>query len=431
VPTASRSRAGHVALAVFLGFVWFGGAFFGGYLLGQADALAGRRDLTDLTLRLAQRVGLHPALTPTSAETALAPSDQERFRVFWEAWGLVNQEFYNRSALDGQKMTYGALKGMLETLGDPYTAFTTPREKEAADTSLRGSFDGIGVQVDLREGKVQVVAPIEGSPAERAGLRTGDVITRVDETDLNGLALNEVVALIRGPRGSAVRLTFVRPGQAQPLSVSIERAEIKVDTVRGKLLEGDLGYVRISSFSANSGPDTSAALRQLSEQHPRAFVLDLRSNPGGYLHAAVEVASEFMSDGVVLYQQPASGERQEYRARPGGQATTAPVAVLINKGSASAAEIVAAALHDNGRAVLVGEKSYGKGSVQTVHALSDSSGLRVTSAIWLTPSGRPLEHQGIEPDLPVPSAADGQAGHDAPLEAAVRYLQATAAAPGR
>jgi carboxyl-terminal processing protease len=198
--------------------------------------------------------------------------------------------------------------------------------------------------------------------------------------------------------------------------------------VRGKLLDGNLGYVRISSFSATSGADTAATMKSLLEQHPRGFVLDLRSNPGGYLEAAVDIASQFLGNGVVLYQQAAGGERQELRARPGGQATGLPVVVLIDCGSASASEIVAAALHDNGRAALVGEKSYGKGSVQTVHTLSDASGLRVTSAIWLTPSGQPLERQGLEPDVAVAAAADDR-GEDLQLEAAVRYLEASAGGP--
>lgn len=427
--TPSRFGLARLSVLVLLGALWFSGAFFGGYVVGQADALAGNRRVTDLVLQASAAVGLHPPLPTRSAESVLDSDEQTRFRVFWEAWGLLEREFYDRPAVDSQKMTYGAMKGLVESLGDPYTVFSTPREKDLHDAALRGSFDGIGVQIDQRDGKLQVVAPIEGSPAERAGIRPGDVIARVDGKDLRGLALNDVVQLIRGPRGTTITLTLVRPGEPEPLTIPVERAEIKLEVVRSRMLDEGLGYIRISSFSSTAGPDTAAAVKRLLEQRPRGFILDLRSNPGGFLSSAVEVTSQFMANGVVLYQQSAGGSRQEYRAKSGGQATDLPLVVLIDKGSASASEIVAAALRDNGRAVLIGERSYGKGSVQGVHTLSDQSGLRVTSAIWLTPNGQPLEKQGLEPDLSVAPATEASAPRDPQLEAAVRHLQGNAAAP--
>jgi carboxyl-terminal processing protease len=411
-----------------LGLVWFASAFFGGYLLGQVDAINGKRRAIDLALQAAATVGLYPQSTVGATEAALGPTDREQFRIFWEAWSLVSREFYNRAAIDPQKLTYGAVKGMVESLGDPYTAFSTPRDKELSDASLRGSFDGVGVQVDLRDGQLRVVAPIEGSPAEQAGIRAGDVIVRVDDRDVKNLDINVIVPMIRGPRGSTVRLTVTRTGEAGPLEFSMARAEIKIENVRSRMIGDDVGYVRIASFSATSGADTTAALTRLLASSPHGIVLDLRSNPGGYLTAAVDVSSQFMNDGVVLYQQAAGGDRQEYRSKSGGQATALPIAVLIDRGSASASEIVAAALQDNGRAVLVGEKSYGKGSVQTDHRLSDRSGLRVTSAIWLTPNGRPLEQQGLNPDLAVATPQDGAGGVDVQLDAAVRYLRGGATA---
>jgi carboxyl-terminal processing protease len=431
VSTSFRPHLGRVLVLVFLGFIWFGSSFLGGYLLGQADALSGNRRVTDLALQAAGRVGLHPPIVATSADSALSSDEQARFRVFWEAWGLVNRDFYNRSAVDSQNMTYGAIKGMVESLGDPHTAFNTPRERELVDASLRGTFDGVGVQIDHRDGRLQVIAPIEGSPAERAGIRPGDVITQVDGQDFKGRKLDDIILLIRGPRGTTVTLTIVRAGEPEPLVVPIERAEIKVETIRSQMLGDGLAYVRVTTFSASSGSDAAAAVKSLAQQQPRGFVLDLRSNPGGHLNAAVDLASQFLGDGVVLYQQATNGQRHEYRVKAGGQATNLPVAVLIDRGSASASEIVAAALRDNGRAVLVGEKTYGKGSVQTVHRLSDASGLRVTSAIWLTPNGRPLEHQGLEPDLTVGPSVDRAQGQDAQLEAAVRHLQTEAAGPAR
>jgi carboxyl-terminal processing protease len=425
-----RPRVGlHPALLIFLGALWFTSAFGGGYLLGQANALAGNFTLTDRALQALAKVGIRPVVNHPSVEATLSPDEQARFKVFWEAWTYLNREFYNRSALDPQKMTYGAVKGLVESLGDPNTAFSAPRENQISESHLRGTFSGVGIQMDFRDNRFQVVAPIEGSPAEKAGLRAGDVVQKVDGQELRGKSLNDVVLLIRGPRGTSVTLTILRPGEPEPFEVSIERAEIKTESVRSRLLENDLGYLRISSFSATTGADTSAAVKKLLDQNVRGFVVDLRANPGGYVTAAVDVTSQFLSDAVVLYQQTASGSQQIYRTKPGGAATSIPVVVLIDKGSASASEIVAAALRDNGRAVLVGEPSYGKGTVQSVHTLSDASGLRVTSAIWLTSAGQPLEKQGLTPDLVV-SRADDQAGQDAQLDAAVRHLQRTAEASG-
>lgn len=428
-PPAPRDRRAaaplwRAALLCALGLLWFSSAFLGGYLLGQLDAVNGRLRLNDLSAWMTGGSTAAPAATPVGA-SGLTPEEQAHFHVFWEAWGLLKREFYNREALDEQRMTYGAIKGLVESLDDPYTAFSTPREKELSETSLRGSFDGVGIQVDLRNEQLRVIAPIEGTPAERAGIRAGDVILAVDGRPVKGLALADVVGLIRGPRGTVVTLTIQRGDGTEPLTVSIEREEIKLRAVRSSMLEDQIGYLRIATFSASSAGDTEAALRALLEQQPRGLVLDLRANPGGYLNAAVDIASQFLSDGVVLYQQNADGRRQELRARPGGLATALPLAVLIDRGSASASEIVAAALRDNGRAVLIGEKSYGKGSVQTVHTLSDASGLRITSAIWLTPRGQPLEHLGLEPDLPVPTDPTV----DRPLEAAIRYLRNAAARP--
>ena len=424
----ARFSLGRLALFILIGLTWFSLAFLGGYLQGQADAASGNRTLTDVVLRAASQVGLHP---PVTEQAALSPDEQARFRVFWEAWGLVEREFYDRNALDSQKMTYGAVRGMLESLGDTHTAFSTPQEKQVQDSSLRGSFEGIGVQVDQRDGKLRIIAPIEGSPAERAGLRAGDIISHVDGRELKDVPLQEILLLIRGPRGTTVTLTIEREAEPAPLTVVVERAEIKLEHVRSRMLDGGFGYVRISQFSANSAADTTAAIKRLLEQQPKGLVLDLRSNPGGFLNAAVDVSSQFLADGVVLSQQGANGQRQEYRARTGGVATDVPVVVLIDKGSASASEIVAAALRDNGRAVLVGEKSYGKGSVQTMHTLSDKSGLRVTTALWLTPKGQPLEKQGLVPDLVVAPATPDQIGQDPQLDAAVRHLQTQPAASGR
>jgi carboxyl-terminal processing protease len=342
--------------------------------------------------------------------------------VFWEAWGVVEREYYNRDAIDRQKLIYGATKGMVDAVGDPCTVYLTPANREVNDTDLRGSFDGVGIQVDMRDGKLTVIAPLDDSPAAQAGVKPGDVVTHVDGKSLNGKTLNDTVLLIRGQRGTTVSLTIVRPGAADPLVFDLTRAEIKLQSVRSRMLPEGVGYVRLATFSSNTPRDTTNALKELLAQQPNGIVLDLRSNPGGYLHSSVEVASQFMSDGVVLHQANGNGERQTYRAEPGGVATDARLAVLVNKGTASASEILAGALRDNGRAILIGEPTFGKGTVQNVHELSDRSGLRVTTAQWLTPNEHPLQGVGLTPDLAVAAPPDSTPEQDPQLEAAVRYL---------
>jgi carboxyl-terminal processing protease len=309
---------------------------------------------------------------------------------------------------------------LVEAVGDPYTTYVSPRHRELSDAELHGSFDGIGIQVDLREGKLRVVAPLDGSPGQRAGIWPGDVITHVDGQDVSHLSLADAVALIRGPRGTTVTLTVAREGEPAPLTFVIVRSEIKLESVRSRMLDDQqIGYVRVTTFAEPTGPQLREHLRTLLNAQPRAMVLDLRSNPGGYLSSAVEVTSQFLRDGVVLYQQGAAeAERQETRTNGSAQAADLPLAVLVDHGSASAAEVVAAALRDNRRAILVGEKTYGKGTVQELHNLSDNSQLRITVAQWLTPGGQPIQGEGLVPDIPVEAAE----GRDATLDAAVQYL---------
>ena len=409
----------HVLMSGAVAALAFAMAFASGYLFGRADGAAGTGPLAALGGPV-ERV--QSVLSPASANTLLTEEEQRRFHVFWEAWGIVEKEFYNRGGIDHQKMIYGATKGMVDAIGDPHTAYLTPVNREISETDLRGSFDGVGIQVDMREGKLTVVSPIESSPADQAGIKPGDVVTAVDSVSLTGKTLNDTILLIRGQRGTTVTLTLLRPPATDPLTFTLTRAEIRLDSVRSRMLDEGVGYIRISSFSSDTGTETTASLRELLTKQPNGLVVDLRSNPGGYLHAAVQVASQFMNDGVVLYQANGSGERQTYRVDPGGLATGARLAVLVNKGTASASEILAAALHDNGRAVVIGEKTFGKGTVQNVHELSDRSGLRVTTAQWLTPHEQPLDKIGITPDILAPDPTDGTAGSDPQLEAAVRYL---------
>jgi carboxyl-terminal processing protease len=244
------------------------------------------------------------------------------------------------------------------------------------------------------------------------------VISHVDGQEVKGLNLPQAIRLIRGPRGTSVNLTILR-GRQPPFDVPVTREEIRVSAVRGEVRPDGLGYVRISSFSMHVGSDLRTTLDRLQERSPRGWVLDLRGNPGGYLDAAVSVASQFVEDGVVLYEERREGDRQEIRTRGRGRATNGHVAVLIDRGTASAAEIVAAAIRDNGRGTIIGERSFGKGTVQVVHNLTDGSAIRITVARWLTPSGEPIQSVGLPPSLVVATAE----GTDAALESAVDFLR--------
>jgi carboxyl-terminal processing protease len=399
--------------------------FAAGYLLGQVDALSGQRPLPAL-LRQAGLNSLAASVPVATGEAGLTAEDRERFAPLWEAWGLVNREFYDPRRLDRQRMVYGAVRGMLQSLDDPYTTFTDPVHGQITEGDLRGSFGGVGVQVDLRDDRLTVVAPLEGSPGLRAGIKPGDVIVAVDGKSIVGMSLGEAVLLIRGPEGSPVTLTVERGGAASPLQLTVTREVIKVNSVRSRMLDGGIGYLRITSFTSQTGSEMDSALKALMDQHPRGLVLDLRSNPGGYVSSAVDVVSQFLDHGVVLYQQPADGQREPINVHSGGLATSTPLVVLVDHGSASASEIVAAALRDNRRATLVGQPTFGKGTMQSIHELSDRSNLRITSAQWLTPSGAPLHGNGLVPDLMVEQPDNLAPGQDPQLSAAVQRLVAGA-----
>jgi carboxyl-terminal processing protease len=376
----------------------------GGYALGLRDA-----------------AGAGQYRPPAPAQ--LSADDQRAFGVVWETLSELERDYYRRDQLDAQKLADAAAMGMVDAVGDPYTTLSTAQQSELTAAQLRGSFEGVGLELDHRDGQLRVVAPLAGSPAERAGILSGDLIATVDGVDIAPLSLDEVASRVRGPRGTSVSLGLVRDG-ASPLEVVVVRDTITVEAVRSRLLAsaGDppLAYVRISIFSEHTSQQLREQLPPLLAQGAKAVVLDLRGNPGGYLTSAVEVTSDFLKDGVVLYQDrggPAA-TRRAYHTTGNPQAADLPIAVLVDRGSASAAEIVAAALRDNQRAVLVGEKSFGKGTVQEVHKLSDDSQLKVTVAQWLTPSAHAIQGEGLLPDVEAPTVD----GNDAPLDAAVQYL---------
>ncbi|MDI7274971.1 MAG: S41 family peptidase [Anaerolineae bacterium] len=365
---------------------------------------------------------LRPAVAPPPAA---APEDvQERFDTFWHVWTILDREFDREAPLDTQQMVYGAIDGMVRSLGDPATLFAEPSQAELLEQDLEGSFYGIGASVDLVDGQFVIVEPLQDYPALQVGLLPGDVILEVDGTSLQGMDLLDVVALIRGPEGTQVRLLIYREGERSPFEVVVTRARIELPTVSYRMLGDGIAYLRLVEFNGQAGARLKEALQDLRVQSPRALVLDLRGNPGGYLHIAVEVASQFIESGLIVTEKDHTGRITEHRAEGNGLALDLPLAVLVDGGSASAAEIVAGAIQDAGRGVLIGRPTYGKGSVQTTHTFADGSSLRVTIARWRTPKGRQLDRDGLAPDIVVPYDPNQPTDVDPELERAVEYLSA-------
>lgn len=356
--------------------------------------------------------------TPTEARAA--------FKPFWEVYQYANS-FFVEQPLDQTGLAEGAINGLLATLDDPFTRYSNPEEEALARSESQGEFQGIGAEVINQDGAIVVVAPIEGSPAEKAGLRSGDILRAADGADLTGMAVDEAAALVRGPAGTTVRLTIERDGQI--IELDIVRGVIPLISVRGELRPDGLAYVRITQFGQQTDKELEAKLTELLAQQPAGLILDLRNNPGGDRDVAVQVADEFLRAGVVLTQRYGDGREETFDATDEGLAQDIPLATLINEGSASASELLAGALQDYGRAKLIGVKSFGKGTVQTWIGLSNGGGVRITIARWLTPKGAWIHGQGLEPDLNVPWPDDTPADSDPQLQAAVSYLLTGQSAP--
>ena len=368
--------------------------------------------------------------TPTAVECPACncpvegstPKDLEKlFEPFWESWNLVLQNYVDQP-VDQTKMMQGAIKGMLESLGDRHTSFMTPEEFEQANTSLEGEYEGIGAWVDVTGDYVEIISTMRGTPAEGAGLQPKDQIIAIDGEDMTGIPGDLALQRILGPAGEAVVLTIQRGEET--FDVTIVRAKIVVPTVDYEILEGNIAYVALYNFNDFSQPELRKAIEEMMKEDPVGLIFDLRSNGGGYLSAAIEVASEFLADGIVMFEEYGDGTRDSYRAQPGGIVTDIPLVVLVNEGTASASEIVAGAIQDRGRGELVGTVTYGKGTVQTWIALdNDQGGVRITIARWLTPNGTQISDIGLTPEHIVEyTEEDFNAGVDPQLEKAIELL---------
>jgi carboxyl-terminal processing protease len=364
---------------------------------------------------------------PTPAMSTPAPvapvTEGEGFDLFWEAWGILQDQFYGDLPTEAE-LPYAAIEGVIASTGDQYTAILDPVRAEIVSSDLSGSFEGIGATVRMRpDGKLEIVQPLADQPAIKAGLRAADVVLSVDGTDIEGMNIYEAISLIRGPAGSVVRLLVQREGVEEAFEVEVTRARIEVPVVESQMLEGDVAYLRLTEFGQTATGELEQALRALLVQEPSGLILDLRGNPGGYLTTAIEVASQFVGDGPILIERFRNETERTYDPVAEGLALDIPLVVLVDGGSASASEIVAGAIQDSGRGILLGSTTLGKGSVQLVNTLSDGSQLRVTTARWFTPSGRAIHGEGLTPDVAVEiSEADIEADRDPQLQRAIEYL---------
>ncbi|NLG96756.1 MAG: S41 family peptidase [Chloroflexi bacterium] len=364
-----------------------------------------------------------PPVVSAEQESVVQAEDDDLFSPFWEAWDIVHEQFVDQP-VDDVALMRGAIRGMIDALGDQHSSYMDPDEYRQANMPMDGEYEGIGAWVDTSGEFLTITSPMAGSPAEKAGLRPGDMIIKVDGEDMTGIDSSLVLRRVLGPAGTDVMLTIVREGEPQPFDVTVTRAKIILKSVESKMLDQNIAYVQLTTFGENSTRELRAALRELLKQNPKGLILDLRNNGGGYLNTAIEVVSQFIPEGVVMIERYGDGTEQTYRALSGGLATEIPLVVLINEGTASASEITAGAIQDYGRGTLVGMTSYGKGSVQNWVPLSNDEGaVRVTIARWLTPKGRQIHEVGLEPDIIVElTEEDYEAGRDPQLEKAIEIL---------
>ena len=370
--------------------------------------------------------------------------DEVDFAAFWQAWSIAEQKFVDINKIERQDMVYGAISGLLKSMGDPYTVFFTPEDNKAFQEEIKGEFQGVGMEVGIRKETLTVIAPLKESPAERAGIRAGDKILKIDDKSSADLTLEEAVRTIRGEKGTKVKLVIIRNGEDDSRTFEIERAVInipvldtdnnassKISKENGKPVEetdaekNGIFVIKLYNFSETSPLKFREALRQFILSGNKKLILDLRNNPGGYLEAAVDIASWFLPQGdIVVTEDFGKGEKTDHRSRGYNIFKDLPMVVLVNEGSASASEILAGALSDHGKARLIGQKTFGKGSVQELLPLTADTSLKITIAKWLTPNGTSISEKGLEPDINVEfKKEDIDAGKDPVMEKAIEVLK--------
>lgn len=374
--------------------------------------------------------------TPT-----IPPPREIDFAPFWQALNELEDKYVDIDSVEAQKMVYGAISGLFKSTGDPYTVFFPPKENKEFQTEIKGEFEGVGMEIGIRKGILTVIAPLKDTPAEKAGIKSGDKILKIDDEASAELSVEEAVGLIRGPHGTKVKLTILRNGEDETKTIEVERAVIKIpviDTETGKTVAkvdgqpgketdlGDIFVIRLYNFSEDSVLRFRQALREMILNGKTKLILDLRNNPGGYLEAAVDISSWFLPQGEIVVTEDfgKKAEKRHHRSKGYDIFKKLPMVILVNQGSASASEIVAGALRDHGIAKLVGEKTFGKGSVQEFLPLTADTSVKITVAKWLTPKGDQISEKGLAPDVEVKiEKSDIESKRDPQMEKAVEILK--------
>jgi carboxyl-terminal processing protease len=347
------------------------------------------------------------------------------FSLFWRVWDLVKEKYVDNKSLDAQKMIYGAISGILQAINDPYTSFFDPQATKSFSQDLEGSFDGIGAELGIKDGILTVIAPLEDSPAAKAGLRTGDKIIKIDGKSSADVTIDGAVNLIRGKKGTTVTLTVLHSGDQETQDVVVTRDTITVKSVKLEFKDNDIAHLKITKFGDTTDKEFDAAMNQIIAKSSKGIILDLRNNPGGYLDKAVDIASRMIPKGkTVVMEENNTGKRETLNTLGGGKLSGIPTVVLINEGSASAAEILAGALRDDRQIQLIGKKSFGKGSVQELINLPQNTSVKITVAKWLTPNGDYIMDKGINPDVEVDLTQDDYNNNrDPQLDKAMEVMQ--------
>lgn len=355
------------------------------------------------------------------------------FSTFWETWQVIKEKYVEPQKADNQILTYGAISGLINSLNDPYSVFMPPSDAKKFGEDISGEFSGIGAEIGIKNNQLLIIAPLKDTPAERAGIKAGDKILKIDDTDTFGLSVEDAVKLIRGEKGTNVTLTILREGWDNPKEISITRGIIQVPTLDWKMIDssgaekegGDIAYFHLYNFYENAPFMFYQKIVQTAMADPKGIILDLRGNPGGYLEAAVNIAGWFLEPGdVVVSEEFSNKEKNVFKATGTGLFSDIPMVILIDQGSASASEILAGALRDINGVKLVGKKSFGKGTVQELIDLKDGSSIKITVAYWLTPKGGIIEKNGLEPDYDIETTKeDAKIGKDSQLQKAIEILE--------
>ena len=344
-----------------------------------------------------------PAVEGQEYQDDIDHLQKEGIKLIEEAWDLLAGG--NPGAVDTESLKNAAIAGMVGVLDDPYTSYLDTEHYELGISSLEGEFDGIGAYVSVQEGELVIIAPIADSPADKAGIKAGDIIKEIEGEPVGDMSLAEAIIKIRGPKGTPVTLLVLHEGDTEPVEIEIIRDRIEVPSIRFEM-RGDIAYIRLTQFSERTESELTPIIRELNESNTRGIILDLRGNPGGLLDTVVQVASHFVTEGVVVQVKSNRGKIATLKAVSSSVTTDLPMVVLVDGTSASGSEVLSGALQDHNRALIAGDNTFGKGSVNVLHKLDDGSGLYVTTARWLTPDGRLIEEQGIEPDIKLELTGD-------------------------